>query len=83
MNSTLATTAITTALGDFGTQALVIIVAILGVAVGFFLIRWGMQKIKYLGEEREFDRAWASADKSNWYNDKEHFKSWYRNKYMD
>jgi len=46
MTPTSATTAITTALGDFGTQALVIIVAILGVAVGFFLLRWGWKKIK-------------------------------------
>jgi len=37
---------ITTAIGDFGTTALVVLTAIIAVGVGLLVFRWGWRKIR-------------------------------------
>jgi len=46
ISTTTATALITSSVTDFGTAALVVLGAILAVAVGLLVFRWGWRKIR-------------------------------------
>ena len=46
MTASAIETLITDTLGDFGDAALVVLTAAIGIAVAYFLFKWGWRKVK-------------------------------------
>jgi len=46
MNATSTGALITSAIGQVGTSALLILTAVLGIGVAYFVFRWGWRKVK-------------------------------------